>query len=166
MIKMYALHRVFCSRLELFCDCTQYFLTSIDGVACRSGSDADSPTPKLTTVGDGFGPTLRQLAPQLQEHYCRRPLLTLDFASRRSWLDRISMVELNDFFNDGFGWKCRHCHRELEGNGSTHSRFFLEGEAESKQPELANAALAKWADAAQTTLTCPRCGITEPAEKA
>lgn len=76
------------------------------------------------------------------------------------------MIELNDFFNDGFGWKCRHCHRELEAGEVGHSRFFLEGEAESKQPELANFALAKWADAARTTLTCPRCGITELIEKA
>jgi len=72
------------------------------------------------------------------------------------------MQRTNDFFNDGFGWKCRHCHRELgEEQETGHSRFFLEGEAESKQPNLANSALARWADAARTTLTCPRCGITE-----
>ncbi len=68
--------------------------------------------------------------------------------------------ETNDFLNDGFGWKCRHCHRELKKKAG-HSRFYLEGEAESKQPRLANAALAKWADAARTTLTCPTCGISE-----
>ena len=76
------------------------------------------------------------------------------------------MQETNDFFNDGFGWKCRHCHRELEAEESGHSRFFLEGEAESKNPDLANSALAKWADPARTTLTCPRCGISEVVEKA
>lgn len=41
-----------------------------------------------------------------------------------------------------------------------------EGEAESKDPTMANRALAKWADAAQTMLFCPRCGITEPVERA
>ncbi len=71
------------------------------------------------------------------------------------------MQERNDFFNDGFGWKCRHCYRDLEALEKAHSRFYVEGEAESKQPEYANPALAKWADAARTTLTCPRCGITE-----
>ena len=76
------------------------------------------------------------------------------------------MVKLNDFFNDGFGWKCRHCHREFDASEAGHSRFFLEGEAESKRPEMANSALAKWVDAAQTTLTCPRCGITELVDKA
>jgi len=76
------------------------------------------------------------------------------------------MQETIDFFNDGFGWKCRPCHRELQPKVSGHSRFFLEGEAESKQLELANSGLAKWADAARTTLTCPRCGITELIELA
>ena len=73
------------------------------------------------------------------------------------------MIEVNDFFNDGFGWKCRHCHRDLEAKESGHARFYLEGEAESK---LADPGLAKWADPAQTTLTCRRCGITELVEKA
>lgn len=75
-------------------------------------------------------------------------------------------MDTQDFFNDGFGWKCRHCHRELEADGTQHARFFLEGEAESKSPTLANSSLAKWADAARTTLTCPRCGITELIENA
>lgn len=76
------------------------------------------------------------------------------------------MQETNDFFNDGFGWKCRYCNRELEAKEPGPARFFLEGEAESKQPDLANSALAKWADVARTTLTCPRCGITELIELA
>jgi DNA-directed RNA polymerase subunit M/transcription elongation factor TFIIS len=76
------------------------------------------------------------------------------------------MVELNDFFNEGFGWKCRHCTRESQADPSEHSRFFVEGEAESKQPKLANSGLARWADVARTTLTCPECGISELAEKA
>lgn len=75
------------------------------------------------------------------------------------------MQELNDFFNDGTGWVCRQCDREL--NGSTpdpalkRSRIFTEGEAESKEPMLANPALAKWTDKTRHFLTCPRCGITE-----
>lgn len=77
------------------------------------------------------------------------------------------MEELNDFFNDGFGWICRHCDRELKTatDASPHSRAFREGEAESKNPILANAALAKWTDKTRRFLTCPRCGITEPVER-
>jgi hypothetical protein len=74
------------------------------------------------------------------------------------------MIELNNFYNDGFGWICRHCERELGAayrSESVHSRFMTEGEAETKQPQLSNRALAKWADAAQRTLVCPRCGVTE-----
>ncbi|HVQ56181.1 MAG TPA: hypothetical protein VMS29_05460 [Pyrinomonadaceae bacterium] len=73
------------------------------------------------------------------------------------------MPQLNDFRNDGFGWICRHCEHEL-GSGApqkAHSRLMTEGEAESKNPELSNRALAKWADVAQTRLVCPRCSITE-----
>jgi len=79
------------------------------------------------------------------------------------------MLDLNDFYNNGFGWICRHCERDLAAEpnvNAAHSRFFVEGEAESKQPRLSNPALARWADPAHTTLTCPRCGITELAEKA
>lgn len=80
------------------------------------------------------------------------------------------MTELNDFYNSGFGWICRHCESELKaeqgvGEGE-HARFYREGEAEAKQPNLSNLALAKWADPARTTLICPRCGITELVEKA
>ncbi|NOT47036.1 MAG: hypothetical protein HOP17_04720 [Acidobacteria bacterium] len=75
------------------------------------------------------------------------------------------MIELNDFYNDGFGWICRHCEKASAAEPERrHSRFMTEGEAESKRPELSNKALARWADAAQTTLLCPSCGITEPAE--
>lgn len=77
------------------------------------------------------------------------------------------MLELHDFYNDGFGWICRQCERELtpENNpAKTHSRMFREGEAESKQPAMSNLALAKWADKACRTLVCPRCGITELAD--
>lgn len=76
------------------------------------------------------------------------------------------MIELNDFYNDGFGWVCRQCDRELQPKQIDEgSRLLREGEAESKNPTLANPALAKWADAEHRTLTCPRCGITEPAER-
>lgn len=74
------------------------------------------------------------------------------------------MPETNDFFNNGFGWACRHCDRELGQTASherTHSRLFEEGEAESKTPQLSSLALAKWADIERRTLTCPRCGVTE-----
>lgn len=77
--------------------------------------------------------------------------------------------ELNDFYNEGFGWICRHCERDLKPqikvSGSNHSRLMREGEAESKQPALSSIALAKWTDKAQRTLICPRCGITELADK-
>jgi hypothetical protein len=70
---------------------------------------------------------------------------------------------MKDFYNDGFGWICRQCKRELSGNGEAEaqSRLMTEGEAEGKAPEMSNKALAKWLDVAQTTLVCPRCGITE-----
>jgi hypothetical protein len=81
------------------------------------------------------------------------------------------MIELNDFYNDGFGWICKPCERELTAQKSKneknekHSRLLREGEAESKSPSFSSLALAKWADAAQRTLVCPRCGITELADK-
>jgi rubrerythrin len=72
-------------------------------------------------------------------------------------------MKLNDFYNDGFGWICRRCERELSPaeDPDSVSRLMTEGEAESKHPKMANRALAKWADAGQTMLECPRCGITE-----
>ena len=78
-------------------------------------------------------------------------------------------IELNDFYNEGFGWICKHCERELakqtNASDSKQSRLMREGEAESKQPKMSNEALAKWADLAHRTLMCPRCGITELADK-
>ena len=74
------------------------------------------------------------------------------------------MTEFHDFYNDGFGWVCRHCERELgveKVSTDGLSRMFCEGEAESKQPVMSNIALAKWADKTRRTLVCPRCGITE-----
>ena len=76
------------------------------------------------------------------------------------------MIELDNFYNDGFGWVCKACERDLEpADEAGHARYFREGEAEAKRPKLANPAMAKWLDAARTTLTCPRCGVTEPAKK-
>lgn len=77
-------------------------------------------------------------------------------------------IELNDFYNDGFGWICKHCERELKETDSAetenHSRLMHEGEAESKKPKFSNRAMAKWLDASQRVLVCPRCGISESAE--
>lgn len=76
------------------------------------------------------------------------------------------MIELNDFYNDGFGWHCRHCERELDSERTgavSRSRIFSEGEAGSR--EMESAALAKWTDKTRRSLTCPRCGITEPVER-
>ena len=74
------------------------------------------------------------------------------------------MIELNDFYNEGFGWICRHCERDLSATEPGHSRLMREGEAESKHPTFSSPALAKWADAAQRILVCPRCGISESAD--
>jgi len=77
------------------------------------------------------------------------------------------MTELNDFYNDGFGWICRACESELNAQNETakHSRLMSEGEAESKTPHFSNSALAKWADDSRQILMCPRCGITESVDK-
>lgn len=73
----------------------------------------------------------------------------------------MNKIDYNDFYNDGFGFVCKHCERELKENETSQkrARYMREGEGESKQ--LSNRALAKWLDVAQTTLICPRCGITE-----
>ena len=74
------------------------------------------------------------------------------------------MQQTNDFFNDGFGWKCRPCYAEIrvpETETRAMPRYFLEGESEAKSPALADAARARWTDATRRSLTCPRCGITE-----
>ncbi len=78
-------------------------------------------------------------------------------------------LKLNDFYNDGFGWICKHCERKLNDQNDTseqkHSRLMREGEAESKEPKFSNQALAKWTDDTRQTLICPRCGITEFTDK-
>lgn len=76
------------------------------------------------------------------------------------------MNEIGNFYNEGFGWICRPCERELApADKHRHSRVFREGEAESRDPKLANTALAKWTDVTRRILTCPRCGLTESVEK-
>jgi DNA-directed RNA polymerase subunit M/transcription elongation factor TFIIS len=71
-------------------------------------------------------------------------------------------MQLNDFYNEGFGWICRHCEPESRSaENAGYARFYHEGEAESKTPNLSNHALARWADPERKTLVCPRCGITE-----
>jgi rubrerythrin len=76
------------------------------------------------------------------------------------------MNELNDFYNEGFGWICRQCERELSQSPEFGpSRLLLEGESENKQPKMSTAALAKWADPTQRILVCPRCGISESVEQ-
>jgi hypothetical protein len=78
------------------------------------------------------------------------------------------MIELGNFYNDGTGWICRQCERELAASpedSNFPSRIFEEGEAESKTPKLASPARAKWTDATRRSLICPRCGVSELVEK-
>ena len=77
------------------------------------------------------------------------------------------MQELENFYNDGFGWVCRRCEDELSEHRETpkRSRLMSEGEAESRTPRFSNPALARWKDAARETLICPRCQATESVDK-
>lgn len=70
-------------------------------------------------------------------------------------------VELNNFYNEGFGWICRKCEQDLKPENEEKSRLMSEGEAESKNPTFSNKALAKWEDSEQNTLICPCCKMTE-----
>ena len=74
------------------------------------------------------------------------------------------MAETEHFVNDGTGWECKRC-RAAEERNAAHDegpgRFFREGEAEAGGPRLSSRARAAWADAAHTTLRCPRCGAEE-----
>lgn len=76
------------------------------------------------------------------------------------------MTESNHFYNDGFGWICRRCERDLKAETETapHSRLMREGEAEGKSPRLSSA-LARWADKSRRALVCPRCGITQEVKR-
>ena len=83
------------------------------------------------------------------------------------------MIELNDFFNDGFGWACRHCTVELTAidiaaataPAAELARFFREGEVEGGGPRMETGALAKWTDKTRQFLVCPRCGLVEAVDK-
>jgi hypothetical protein len=71
---------------------------------------------------------------------------------------------MEHFINEGFGWTCRRCHEETKARESqpdSRARFFTEGEAEDRDPQLSAPALARWRDASRNTLMCPRCGIEE-----
>lgn len=70
-------------------------------------------------------------------------------------------VELNNFYNKGFGWVCRKCEQNLKTENEEKSRLISEGEAESKNPIFSNKGLAKWTDSEQKTLICPNCKIEE-----
>ena len=78
------------------------------------------------------------------------------------------MTEIENFYNDGTGWVCKRCEQtqavsaEVE---SAHSRFFREGEAESKFPTLSAPCRARWLDRLRETLICPICGVTEKVDK-
>lgn len=79
------------------------------------------------------------------------------------------MNEIDEFYNQGFGWICKRCERELNSEAASKEqenlpRVWREGEAENKQPKL-SAPVARWLDAARTQLICPRCGISEVANK-
>jgi hypothetical protein len=82
---------------------------------------------------------------------------------------KVSALEIDHFINEGFGWVCKHCsarrraHADVE---SARARFFTEGEAEEKDPQLSTPALARWTNAARRALFCPRCGVEEMIDKA
>ena len=54
---------------------------------------------------------------------------------------------MEHFFNEGFGWTCRRCHRETNARKShtdSRARFFTEGEAGDRASQLSAPALARW----------------------
>ncbi|KXK00928.1 MAG: hypothetical protein UZ17_ACD001001982 [Acidobacteria bacterium OLB17] len=56
-------------------------------------------------------------------------------ASASPILEQEQMQDLELFYNDGTGWACKQCERELgleKEVEHSHARFFREGEAESK----------------------------------
>jgi hypothetical protein len=78
-------------------------------------------------------------------------------------------LEIDHFINEGFGWVCKHCSAAMKARvneQSTRARFFTEGEAEEKEPQLSTPALARWTSPTRRALSCPRCGIEELVDKA
>ena len=79
------------------------------------------------------------------------------------------MIEIDEFYNQGFGWICKRCERELRAETANDNedmpRVWREGEAESKETKF-SAPIARWLNAARTQLICPRCGISEIVSKA
>jgi hypothetical protein len=79
------------------------------------------------------------------------------------------MIEIDAFYNQGFGWICKRCEQDLKTEATydneNRPRVWREGEAESKETKL-SAPIAKWLNVARTQLICPRCGITEIVNKA
>ena len=73
------------------------------------------------------------------------------------------MRESEKFFNEGFGWVCRHCALDQPKRTDERqiSRLLREGESEGKIPKLSTVALARWTDSSHTALECPRCGTME-----
>ena len=74
------------------------------------------------------------------------------------------MTDLQNFRNDGFGWVCIRCDRDMnsaDDDAGQIARVFREGEAESKTHTLTNSAIARWTDKTRRFLYCPRCGVTE-----
>jgi len=74
------------------------------------------------------------------------------------------MDVLDHFINDGFGWYCIQCQRDLSVSEDRIATTFLrEGEAEKSTP--GRLGLAKWTDKTRRCLQCSTCGITEMVEK-
>ena len=60
--------------------------------------------------------------------------------------------DLDNFYNEGFGWVCKRCEAENKSVETEKSRLMTEGEAESKTPVFSNKAMAKWANPERTKL--------------
>ena len=76
-------------------------------------------------------------------------------------LTREESLPLENFENTGFGWVCVACSKKEKSSAARTSRLMTEGEAESKDPELTETAMASWTDASKSELECQRCGIRE-----
>ena len=74
-------------------------------------------------------------------------------------------LELNNFYNRGFGWICKNCEcvraDQPVKTPVNRSRILTEGESEDKSPHLTTSSLAKWADDSRNRLVCPVCKRAE-----